>query len=116
MTQEVLLAKFVWVVGYSSTEGFFDTANHDILLKKLEHVIKVITNSWFQSYLNDRMKFTTVNKCQSSKKYLMYRVPQGSVLGPFYLFYLSVIFIYLLNLAQFIILLMTLILFLLTSK
>ena len=68
MTQEVLLAKFVWVVGYSSTEGFFDTANHDVLLKKLEHVIKVITNSWFQSYLNDRMKFTTVNKCQSSKK------------------------------------------------
>ena len=28
------------------------------------------------------MQFTTVNKCQSSKKYLMYEVPQGSVLGP----------------------------------
>ena len=29
------------------------------------------------------MPFTTVNKCQSSKKYLMYGVLQGSVLGPF---------------------------------
>ena len=28
------------------------------------------------------MQFTIVNKCQSSKKYLMYGVPQGSVLGP----------------------------------
>ena len=62
----------------------FDTVNHDILLKKLEHYgIRGITNSWFQSYLNDRMPFTTVNKCQSSKKYLMYGVLQGSVLGPF---------------------------------
>ena len=28
------------------------------------------------------MQFTIVNKCQSHKKYLMYGVPQGSVLGP----------------------------------
>ena len=28
------------------------------------------------------MQFTTVNKCQSSKKYLRCRAPQGSVLGP----------------------------------
>ena len=65
----------------------FDTVNHDILLKKLEHYgIRGITNSCFQSYLNDRIQFTTVNKCQSSKKYLnqilMYGVLQGSVLGP----------------------------------
>ena len=54
-----------------------DTVNHDILLKKLEHYgTRGITNSWFQSYLNDRMQFTTVNKCQSSKKYLVYGVPQ----------------------------------------
>ena len=65
-----------------STEGV-DTVNHDILLKKLEYYrIRRITNSWFQSYLNDRMQFTTVNKCQSSKEYLKYGVPQGSVLGP----------------------------------
>ena len=56
--------------------------NHDILLKELEHYgIRGITNSWFQSFRNDRMQFTTVSKCQSGKKYLMYGVPQGSVLG-----------------------------------
>ena len=61
----------------------FDTVNHNILLKKLEYYgIRNITNSWFQSYLNDRMQFTTVNKCQSSKKLLKYGVRQGSVLGP----------------------------------
>ena len=56
----------------------FDTVNHDILLKKLKYYgIRGITNIWFQSYLNDRTQFTTVNKCQFSKKYLKYVVPQG---------------------------------------
>ena len=57
--------------------------NHDILLKKLGYYgIRGISNIWLQSYLNDKMKFTTVNKCQSNKKYLKYGIPQGLVLGP----------------------------------
>ena len=57
--------------------------NHDILLKKLGYYgIRGISNSWLQSYLNDKMKFTTVNKCQSNTKYLKYGIPQGLVLGP----------------------------------
>ena len=61
----------------------FDTVNYDILLKKLEcYGTRGITNSGFQSYLNDRMQFTTVNKRQFSKKYLKYGVLQGSVLCP----------------------------------
>ena len=59
--------------------------NLNVLLKKLEYYgyhYMGITNSWFQSYLSDRMQFTIVNKCQSSKKYLKYGVPQGSVLRP----------------------------------
>ena len=56
--------------------------NHDILLKKLDcYGIRGITNSWFQSYLNDRMQFNTVSKCQFSKKHLRHGVLQGSVLG-----------------------------------
>ena len=42
--------------------------NHNKPLKKLEYYgIRGITNSWFQLYLNDRIQFTTVNNCQSSK-------------------------------------------------
>ena len=58
--------------------------------KKLEYYgIRAINNSWFQSCLNDRLQFTTVNKYQSSKKYLKYGVLPGSVLGPL----LSILFI-----------------------
>ena len=61
----------------------FDTMSRDILLKKLEYYeIRRITNSWFQSHLNNKMQFITVNMCQSCKNYLKYGVPQGSVFGP----------------------------------
>ena len=63
----------------------FDTVNHNIILKNLEYYsITGITNSCFQSYLNDRMQFTTVNKFQSSKRFLLFGVQQGSILGPFF--------------------------------
>ena len=61
----------------------FDTVNHDILLKKLNHYgIRGIANNWFCSFLNSRMQFTSINKSQSGKRELKYGVPQGSVLGP----------------------------------
>ena len=61
----------------------FDTVNHDILLKKLNHYgIRGIANNWFCSFLSGRMQFTSINKSQSVKRELKYGVPQGSVLGP----------------------------------
>ena len=61
----------------------FDTVNHDVLLKKLNHYgIRGIANNWFCSFLNGRMQFTSINKSQSGKRELKYGVPQGSVLGP----------------------------------
>lgn len=57
-----------------------DTVNHDIFLKKLEYYgIRDIIDNLLHSYLSDMMQFTTVNKCQSIKKY---DVPQESVLEP----------------------------------
>ena len=61
----------------------FDTVDHVILLKKLEHYgIRGIGNSWFHSYLSNRSQFVSILGFNSSLKSIMRGVPQGSVLGP----------------------------------
>ena len=61
----------------------FDTVNHEILLKKLEHYgIRGDTLKWFCSYLSDRGQFVSINGHNSTKMEISCGVPQGSVLGP----------------------------------
>ena len=61
----------------------FDTVNHDILLKKLDHYgIRGNTNNWFNSYLKDRVQYVYLNGESSEQKPITCGVPQGSVLGP----------------------------------
>ena len=62
----------------------FYTADHQILLSRLETVLGIRSASlqWFRSYLLDRSQSVVVNNSASCPSPLMFGVPQGSVLGP----------------------------------
>ena len=62
----------------------FNNADHDILLQRLHDEIGVcgVPLQWFESYLTGRKQAITSNKTSSSECDLIYRVPQGFVLGP----------------------------------
>ena len=61
----------------------FDTVNHNILLRKLDHYgIRGTTLQWFDSYLNGRKQYVYHNGQSSDLKNISCGVPQGSVLGP----------------------------------
>ena len=61
----------------------FDTVNHSILLKKLDHYgLRNTANNWFRSYLSNRQQQVIIDGCESSLRPIAHGVPQGSVLGP----------------------------------
>ena len=61
----------------------FDTVDHNILLKKLDHYgIRGIANDWFKSYLENRKQFVSISGFASNLRNMDFGVPQGSVIGP----------------------------------
>ena len=61
----------------------FDTVDHDLLCKKLEHYgVQQREPSWFQSYLSNRKQFCRVGGVDSRTGVVEIGVPQGSCLGP----------------------------------
>ena len=61
----------------------FDTVNHKILLRKLDHYgIRDNSLKWFESYLSGRKQYVYFNGQSSDLKDISCGVPQGSVLGP----------------------------------
>ena len=73
----------------------FDTVDHDILLRRLNHEfgIKGRVLEWFTSYLNKRSQFISVNGGRSRLFDVSCGVPQGSCLGPLlFVLYVSKLF------------------------
>ena len=62
----------------------FDTIDHSILLEKLStsYGIKGDVHKWISSYLSERSFEVFVEGKGSTKGWLIYGVPQGSLLGP----------------------------------
>ena len=61
----------------------FDTVDHTILLRKMEHYgVRNTSNVWFQNYLSEREQFVSINGIESETEKIVCGVPQGSVLGP----------------------------------
>jgi hypothetical protein len=61
----------------------FDTVNHQILLRKLNHYgIRGVGNSWVESYLSNRSQFCKFGGSKSNTSIISCGVPQGSILGP----------------------------------
>ena len=68
---------------YVDLSKVFDTVNHNILLKKLEHHgICGVPLHLLKSYLSNRKQYTYVNGSKSCEFSIDIGVPQGSVLGP----------------------------------
>ena len=60
----------------------FDTADHQILLAKLNHYgIRGVSNDWFKSYLSDRSQYVCINGYKSGLAAINCGVAQGPVLG-----------------------------------
>ena len=61
----------------------FDTVDHRILIKKLEHYgVRGAASDWLKSYFSNRKQFVNIDGCSSELLYYPCGVPQGSILGP----------------------------------
>ena len=75
--------KEVMAVLFLDLQKAFDTVSHDILLQKLHHYgVRGKAHQLLKAYLSGRKQYTQVKNAVSEMAYILWGVPQGSVLGP----------------------------------
>ena len=72
------------LVGLLDLSAAFDTVDHGILLRRLEHSFGIsgCALQWFDSYLSNRSFRVVIQDALSDTFDLVCSVPQGSKLGP----------------------------------
>ena len=76
-------ACFARVIKTKDLSKAFDTVNHEILCKKLEHYgIRGICLQWFKNYLRERSQIVKFKQHKSTEMKITTGVPQGSIFGP----------------------------------
>ena len=71
------------LAGFIDLSKAFDTADHNILIDKLNlHGIKNNSLKWFSSYSSNRKQFIQARAIKTSSIDFICAVPQGSILGP----------------------------------
>ena len=83
--------QYTLVVFINLSKAFY-TANHSVLIKKLQvYGIRGIDLDWFRSYLANRKQYISLG--HDLKTGTQNRVPQGSMLGLLLFFYMLTIFL-----------------------
>ena len=85
--KEFLMSKLnnkeVTAVLFLDLQKAFDTVDHNILLQKLFHYgVRGRAHQLLKSYLTGRMQRTKVRDAVSEFAFILWGVPQGSILGP----------------------------------
>ena len=72
-----------WVLVLLDLSAAFDTIDHSILPDRMRHHLRIngVAHAWFESYLIGRTQRIRIGDAWSLAKFLLYCVPQGSVLG-----------------------------------
>ena len=82
MTQQIrdIIDKGNLAIGvFVDFQKAFDTVNHKILLRKLDHYgVRGLANQWFTSYLTNRQQCVSISGSKSQYRQIQHGVPPAS--------------------------------------
>ena len=87
VSSDILLDLPINIIYFDFSKAF-DTVHHDLLLNKLkfQYHIEGRMLKFFKNYQKDRTQRVVLDNCVSNEVKMLSEVPQGSILGPCFLF------------------------------